>query len=277
MVIYGEYLFIENFITTFLLLVLTGRLTGDVSKIGKLIIGSLIGAIGSFMIFLPFNIVTSIFLRIMLGLGCVFFGLGRLRIVAKTALFFVLTFTSGGMVMALLLWMQESAINHQGIVYMESITYFKLISIGTLAFGFTYWFVKLVRQKSECSNVVGEAIVVLNGTKHSFRAYVDSGNYLREPISGKPVALIDRKGAEKLCLFTDENPEMDCRRRLIPYRAVGVECGIMEGIRMDKITYRNNTVEDVYLAFYEGEFEQYEVLLNKDFLEGGLLENFNCN
>lgn len=272
MTIYGEYLFIENFITTLLLLFLTGKLTGYIPKKSRFILGSIIGAVSSFMLVASISVWISIIFRIGAGAMCVWFTFGRKNILAVTTVYFILTFTSGGMVMAILLWMQESAINHQGIVYMESVTYFRLLSMGILAFGFTYWFIKLVRKRSIGTSVIGTVSLVIENKKYTFRAFVDSGNSLKEPLSGKPVVLIDRKGAEKLPFEPSNFPK---RYGLIPYKAVGVDYGVLEGIRTDKIIYNKCVFLGAYVAFYEGVFGEYEILLNKDFLEGGLLEKYN--
>lgn len=272
MTIYGEYLFIENFITTLLLLLLTGKLTGYIPNKSRLILGSTLGAISSFMLVVSMPIWISIMLRIGAGAMCALLTFGRQNILAVATVYFLLTFASGGMVMAILLWMQESAINHQGIVYMESVTYFRLLSMGILAFGFTYWFIKLVRKRSIGTSVMGTVSLVIENKEYTFRAYVDSGNSLKEPLSGKPVVLIDRKGAEKLPFEPSNFPK---RYGLIPYKAVGVDYGVLEGIRTDEIIYDKCIFPGAYLAFYEGIFGEYEILLNKDFLEGGLLEKYN--
>ena len=272
MIIYGEFLFAENFITTFLLLSLTAKLVGQKSIMKRRILASVLGAISSFMIFLSLTPFSSIALRIVSGILCVLVAFGRTCMIKITAIFFILTFTSGGIVMALMLWIQESAINHQGILYIESITYFKLLSIGVLAFGFTYWFIKLIVGRNIGSNIVGIAKLVIDENTYCLRAFVDSGNTLREPISGKPVILIDKKGAKKLSfepLFLEE------RFGLIPYNAVGVENGVLEGVRLDKVIYKSKVIEGAFLAFYQGFFDEYEILLNNEFLEEGLLEESN--
>lgn len=272
MTIYGEYLFVENFITTLLLLLLTGKLTGYIPKKSRIILGSTLGATSSFMLVVSMPIWISIILRVGAGIMCILLTFGKKNMPVIVTVYFILTFASGGMVMAILLWMQESAINHQGIVYMESVTYFRLLSIGILAFGFTYWFIKLVRKRSIGTSVIGTVSLVIENKKYTFRAYVDSGNSLKEPLSGKPVVLIDRKGAEKLPFEPSDYPK---RYGLIPYKAVGVDYGILEGIRTDEIIYDKSIFKGAYLAFYEGIFGEYEILLNKDFLEGGLLEKYN--
>ena len=272
MTIYGEYLFIENFITTLLLLLLTGRLTGDVSRRWRLVASSVLGAMCSFVILVSMSVVLSMIIRILVGMACIYIAFGFRRILLKTATYFILTFTSGGMVMAILLWMQESAINHQGIVYMESVTYLKLLSIGTLAFGCTYWFIKLIRSHRLGTALTGKVCIVMDGIEYFFNAYVDSGNYLRDPLSDRPVILIDKIGAKKLHDFRKSFPE---KFSLIPYKAVGVENGLLESYRTDKIIYDGKETSGVMLGFYEGVFSGYEVLLNRDFLEGGLFEKNN--
>ena len=44
---------------------------------------------------------------------------------------------------------------------------------------------------------------------------------------------------------------------------------------MDKVIYKSKVIEGAFLAFYQGFFNEYEVLLNNEFLEEGLLEESN--
>ena len=272
MSVYGEFLFVENFITTFLLLTLTSKLIGHKAALKRRILASLIGGTSSFIIFLPLTPFTSIVLRLASGTLCILASFGRACIVRITVVFFVLTFMSGGMVMALMLWVQESAINHQGILYLESITYFKLLSIGILAFGVTYWFIKLIVGRNIGSNILGIVKLFIDDDAYCFKAFVDSGNTLKNPINGKPVILIDKKGIRKLHI---DSYNFKKRFGIVPYNAVGVEAGVLEGIRIDKVVYKNKIIEDVFLAFYQGLFDEYEILLNHEFLEEGLLEKSN--
>ena len=157
---------------------------------------------------------------------------GRHELLRKSALLLILTFLSGGAVMALLLWQQEPAITHQGIIYIDAITYFKLICFGILAFGLTYWFVALIRRKNKDIAIRGMVSMVIDDKNYDFNGYVDSGNSLREPVTGKPVVLLDKKGAEKLPF---KPSDLWDRYAVIPYRTVGVECGYLESVRSDKI------------------------------------------
>ncbi len=270
MTIYGEYLFLENLITTFLLLVLTSKLAGRIPRRGSLLASSLLGACSSFIIFLPLDGILSSLVRIALGTLCVLIAFGTKQLLQTMLLYHVLTFASGGMVMALFLWMQTPVISHQGIIYMETITYLRLVLWGTLAFGVTYWFVKFVRKSRVKDKLFGKVTIIFEGNTYSFKAFVDSGNSLREPISGSPVVLLDSKGASRMDLSIAKYPQ---RYGVIPFKAVGAPNGTLMGFRCDRLIFDNKSKENVYVALFDGDFEDFDVLMHKDFLEGGLLQN----
>ncbi len=270
MIIYGEYLFIENFITGVLLLALTGKLTGRMPARKRLAAGALLCGMSSFIIFLPLDGMISTALRLGAGVMVAAAAFGRHNLIKKSALLLILTFLSGGAVMALLLWQQQPAVAHQGIIYIDAVTYLKIICFGTLSFGLTYWFVILIRKKNKDIAIRGKVSMVIDDKNYDFNGYVDSGNSLREPETGKPVVLLDKKGAEKLPF---RPADLWDRYALIPYKTVGVELGYLEGVRSDKITFEKKISEGAFIAFYDGIFGDFEALINKDFLEGGLLED----
>lgn len=270
MVIYGEYLFLENFTVGIILLGLTGKLAGYKSQPARLLAGAAFCGLGGFIIFMPLQGALSALVRIGTGFLCTGSAFGFREIFKTTGIFMVLTFLSGGAVMALLLWQQQPAVSHQGIIYMDGVTYFKLLATGILAFGIAYWFVKLVRARNADINMKGKVCLIIDGKNYQFRAFVDSGNCLREPLTGKPVILIDEAGAAKLPFAASDMP---ARYRIIPYKAVGTASGSLEGLRTDRVIFENHRVEGAYVAFYRGNFGDFEVLMNKEFLEGGLLQD----
>ena len=270
MVIYGEYLFIENFIAGLLLILLTGKLTGRMPAKMRILLAAVLCGLSGFIIFLPLNGGWSAVLRLLAGTLCAAAAFGLREIVKTTGLFLALTFLSGGAVMALLLWRQQPAVSHQGIIYMDAVTYFRLLCFGILAFGLTYWFVKLVRRRKAEMNMKGRVCLIIDGKSYFFEAFVDSGNCLREPVTGKPVVLLDNRGASRLPFGAKDMPS---RYRIIPYHGVGVEAGSLEALRTDEIIFEDHKTEGAYIAFYKGRFEGFEVLMNRDFLEGGLLKH----
>ena len=280
MVIYLEYLFLENFLTGGLLLLLTSKLAGHSPSRIRLILGSVISGIGGFTIFIPAAGFGGAVIRLaaaVLICTVVFAGGGSesgvkpAKIVKLTLIFLALTFLSGGAAMAFTLWRQIPAVSGNGALYLEPLTYGTLICLAVPAFGLTYIFVKLVRKRQMETITRGKVCLTIKGMVYSFEALADSGNSLREPLTGRPAALIDRKGAAKLS-FRPEDAEtgrdetLADRLVVIPYKAVGTEKGILKGIRTDSITFREKEMKGAVLAFYDGDFGDFEVLLSREVL-----------
>ena len=323
MVIYGEYLFTENFITGGILLFFTGKLLRcKISKI-RLAVGAGICGAGGFVIFLPLSPPMGVLLRIGIAGAVVLLALDGAKspkaLLIRTSMFMALTFISGGMVMALMLLQEVPALSGAGALYIPPLTYLRLLCFGTLAFGFSYLLVRLVRSVRLDMKLCDMAEVEIGGKRVLLKAMVDTGNYLKEPISGKPVALIARTAAKsfgelagaaelagfgeipELCEIAKRaefdgplgngnleeaetlrgrsklgSPEsLACRQRytLIPFRAVGSQRGMLEGIRTDCIYFRGNEVKNAVIAFYDGEFEESDIILGRDFLDRGLSDD----
>ena len=276
MVIYLEYLFLENFLTGGLLLLLTSKLSGHSPSRIRLILGSVISGLGGFTIFIPAAGFGGAVIRLAAAvLICtVVFAEKQakpLKTIKTTLIFLALTFLSGGAAMAFTLWRQIPAVSGNGALYLEPLTYGTLICLAVPAFGLTYIFVKLVRKRQMETITRGKVCLTIKGMVYSFEALADSGNSLREPLTGRPAALIDRKGAAKLS-FRPEDAEtgrdetMADRLVVIPYKAVGTEKGILKGIRTDSITFREKEMKGAVLAFYDGDFGDFEVLLSREVL-----------
>ena len=280
MVIYLEYLFLENFLTGGLLLLLTSKLAGHSPSRIRLILGSVISGIGGFTIFIPaagfggaaIRLAAAVLIcTVVFAGGGPESGIKPAKIVKLTLLFLALTFLSGGAAMAFTLWRQIPAVSGNGALYLEPLTYGTLICLAVPAFGMTYIFVKLVRKRQMETITRGKVCLTIKGMVYSFEALADSGNSLREPLTGRPAALIDRKGAAKLS-FRPEDAEtgrdetMADRLVVIPYKAVGTEKGILKGIRTDSITFREKEMKGAVLAFYDGDFGDFEVLLSREVL-----------
>ena len=282
MVIYGEYLFLENMISGLLLLLLTGRLLGEPVRRLRLTTASILCGLSSFAIFAGAHTMTGLGGLLFRGLilllvpytafGASSFG----RLLQKSALFLCLTMLSGGAAMAFLLWRQIPAVSGNGSIYMEAVTYLQLLCWGTLAFGLAWWFVKLVRVLRLAQWTEGRLEVMLAGRQKTciLHGAVDTGNCLREPISGKPVILVDRRGRAKLGIPEDlEQTAYSERFVLIPFRAVGTGAGVLKGLRSEHICFRGKKIEKAVLAFYDGEFERAEALVNREVLNYEILEH----
>lgn len=122
--------------------------------------------------------------------------------------------------------------------------------------------IRIKRKKDEIKGETWKATLVFQGKSIQMGAILDSGNSLYEPISGKAVCVADADAAIKL--WGEEVPY-----RVIPYRCVGKERGIMKAYRLDKLYLEKEgpTIlrENVYVAISPQKLE------NKDGKAGFLI------
>ena len=52
---------------------------------------------------------------------------------------------------------------------------------------------------------------------------------------------------------------------------MGTEKGLLKGIRTDSITFGEKEIKGAALAFYEGDFGDFEVLLSREVLDEGII------
>ena len=100
-------------------------------------------------------------------------------------------------------------------------------------------------------------------------ALLDTGNSLQEPISGKAVAILDKKVFEKV--FPDKQQE---GFRAIPYHSIGKKHGILPGYLLEHIRVETEDgfkeCREIYVGISEeimSENNDYKMILNPRILE----------
>ncbi len=222
MAVYSILVGIVAFAVNFMLLLGTNRLVGAASDLPRLGLGAAAGALHSlvctatgFRFFDGFlwN-VCFLFFTGMIGFGPSFGAIGKcfLFILLSMALSWLIAGTGGG------LWM--------GLC-------------GAVAIFFLC--IRLVKQKRE-EHSLTPVELQYRDEKVSIWALRDTGNELKDPISGNPVLIVGPKVAEKLIGLTQtqlENPVEAVGDlpglRLVPYRTVGRNDGLLLGMRLTNI------------------------------------------
>lgn len=274
MVIYGEYLFLENFVTGVILLIITGRFLGIRLRRGRILLGGILCGIGGFSIFCNWPVVHGIGMRVLIGTLVVLATFGDRKLTAilkETGVFILLTFLSGGAAMAILIWCKEPVLYGNGAFYMAEVTYIRLLVIGGPIFGGCCWAVHMIKERRIEKAITGDVHIKIGDKEFIFSGYLDSGNHLRDPVSKKPVILIDRVGQRAIReLWEDKQGLMGIpKERLvsIPYKAIGTDKGLLWGFRTDCVTFKNTTVKGATVGLYNGNFNGYQALVGKDFID----------
>lgn len=110
---------------------------------------------------------------------------------------------------------------------------------------------------------------MLDGVYIPLRAILDTGNFLVEPLSGKPVSVLE----ETYLLRYLSRGEIYRQFRLIPYRSLGRRHGVMQGVVFDRMELhkgrKRKVIDRPMVGIMRGflpERGEYQMLLHSDLL-----------
>lgn len=310
MVIYGEYLFLENFITGAIILILTGKIAGIQPKKSLLLLGSSLCGAYSFILFwtaLPPWLALLIKFAFSIIVTFLVFQVKRIRQFSKIVLvFYLVSFLMGGITIGAMYFFGYSGITQNASVYMDHVTYLNVVLGCLITYIGLSIFSDFIKGRLNREKTTVDVEIELEDKTATLKGMVDTGNFLQDPLTGSPVLIITADGAKKLLpeelveeavgvgkmLAIYENlmkTSYANRIRMIPYQSIGEERGYLIGVRPDKIhiTTKDRNLEHgtisvpdgVVLAIYKGLFagknpgEDCSVLLHPSIIEGGVACN----
>lgn len=261
--LYVDSLFLVNFVMNLYLLLLVNRSMRRTATRFRLVSGAAVGA-GLYLV--PFLYNGPVWLKVLTGLvggtAVMIFVAFRTRtfkafwlIVEHLLLYSLLM---GGTLLFLIgrvPFLRKSMTGISGI-----------LGMGAVAFLLFGW-VQEHRGKKEC---VCRVTLIRGAESICVTALIDSGNSLSEPISGKPVSVIEKD------IFTRLWKKEPDYYRAVPFHSIGKKRGILRGYLIPEIRIEWNGVvkscRDVYVAVTEEQVSGGEkgcrMILNPSLLEG---------
>ena len=245
-VVYVDSVFVLNALMDYLLVLCAARLAGIPLRRRRYLLAGLLGGAYAVAVFLPglgFLSATPVKLAAGILLALAAYG-GEAKLLRLTLLLFAVSCAMAGCVLALGLVAGGGVPMVNGVFYTDVDA--KVLLTAAAA---AYLVLTVVFRAAAGKGVRGELVraqVCLAGRTTAFTAFCDTGNALRDPVSGAPVlvvspgrldgalprevrSLLDRgaleRPAELLEPMMRAAPEL--RFRLIPYHAVGVAGGLL--------------------------------------------------
>lgn len=252
--------FLINGFVDYLLLVVAGNLTGSPLRRRRILLAGALGGIYGAVCLLPgWDFLGNPVWRGIAAVGLCAAGFGVDRgLFRQVAVLFLLTAAFSGLVLLLTeLFSAPAAFVGNRVYYPVGMGTLVLTAGG--AYGLISWV--LGRLEHQGGDIVSVQLEVL-GKKVELTALRDTGNTLRDPITGQRVAVLSRSVMKKLLpeldpglldqpqsLFQEMNrryPEL--RPRLLPYKTVGVAHGMLVGIKPENIMVKGKG-ENLLIAF----------------------------
>ena len=266
MTIYIDIIIVENLIMNYIILYATGLISKSKKSYLRMYLARLIGAIYATLEYvLKVNIYSNIILKTILSIIIVyvaFYPQNAKKMCKQIVLFYVTTFTFGGIATYLIYVLKPQNIIIKNGMYVGTYV-LKVIFIGAivgtiiLAIAF-----KMAKNKLTKKDMICKVKIKLNGKEETVEAMVDTGNMLKEPITGTPVVVVERTSLYELLpkeilnntesilggdfekIPEEIKNEYVPKLKLIPFASLGKQNGMLVGIKPEKIEVINEQTEE---------------------------------
>lgn len=295
--VYADVILIENFIMNFLILWSTAKLARYGCSNIKLAAASLLGAFYAVISYFPqYSYLYSFFMKVLFSILIVIVAYTPLRfhlLLKLTGIFYIVSFIFGGAAFGLFYFVNGLSLTSNGISFIRSFP----VKILALAVAAAYFIVKYcwdyIQHRIKRERLIVRVNILFDKRQLSIDALVDTGNSLKDPITNVPVMIADYSMISELLpedvkQIFERSSENDlnviaeimseskwaARFRIIPFKSLGRENGMLVGFRPDGITIMDRDkkiqMNNIIIAIYRKELSkdgEYSALIHPEMLK----------
>jgi len=275
--IYIDLIFLENIFMNSIIIYATAIILKKEIKILRILLASFIGATYACIQYITkMEIYTNIFLKLILSFTMVYISFNSKTIKSffrEILIFYLTSFTFGGVTFALLYFISPGDILFQNGT-LVGIYPLKMILIGGFI-GFIIIIIsfKSIKSKFGKKDMFCKIKICFNNKQVNISAIIDTGNFLKEPLTGKPVIIVEKDVLnECICAEILGNLQDIVNGKknvpdsyiskicLIPFTALGTKNSLILGIKPDKfcIEYQEKNMENnnIIIGIYENKLSK---------------------
>jgi len=295
--VYADVILLENLIMNYLILWSTARLTRySYSKV-KLVIASALGSVYAVLSYFPeYSYLFSFFIKILFSILIVIVAYtpAYFHLLLKlTGIFYIVSFIFGGAAFGLFYFINGLNLTSNGISFIKDFP-IKILVVAVVAAYFTIrysW--DYVQHRIKRERLIVRVEMSFDKKQLSMDALVDTGNSLKDPITDAPVMITDYsmirelmpEDIQKVFEQSGENElnaiaeimsisKWATRFRIIPFKSLGRENGMLIGFRPDVVTIFDNDkriqLNNIVIAIYRKNLSkdgEYSALIHPEMLK----------
>ena len=291
MTVYIDIIFLENLFMNYIIIFATGTILKQSIKIFRTFISSLIGSIYAIISYiLKMEIFSNIFLKICLSMAMIYiaFESKTLKHFLKQLFIFYLTsFTFGGVAFALLYFISPQKILMNKGVLIGTYPIKIILIAGILGFILITSAFKNIKGRLTKKDMYCNLKINMNSEYVYTTAIIDTGNFLREPITKIPVIVVEKNVLKYVIpdfilnnldeIINGEDIDLKeyvSKIRIIPFTSLGKENGMLLGIKIDKAVIETGEkiikINNVIIGIYDGNLSKhgkYKALVGLEILD----------
>ena len=275
MTVYLDMIFLENLILDSILLYSTGLILKTKIKIKGIVLSSIVGSIYSVMYYyLKLNILTDIILKIFIStimMNLAFRFKSIKDFLREIICFYITSFIFAGGVLGFI-----SILNNKKLIIINGVlkekNSFMPIVLGVLiSFILIVILFRFIKTKISKKDLIYTIKIKINKKEITTKAIIDTGNFLKDPITGFPVVIVEQdilngiidteilQNAEKILggdlnnLSENIKNEYISKLRIIPFSSLGKQNGVLLGIKAEEILIKTDkivNIDKVILGLY---------------------------
>ena len=279
MVVYADVIFLINFISAYIMLYILGKAINKVRiRKKRLFLASALGAAGAAVVFcVEMPTALSYLTRILAAFLMIFTAFFEQRKQLLNQILW-LVLMSGIMIFSMML-ITALIKNTVSVVIKAGIVYFDIPpKVFLFAFILSYFvlifFLKVFKNRKNKKYYIMS--VTHNDKTVTVTALFDSGNLLKEPVTGKYVSILEWDYVKKLFgaeyEFSDiENHAEEMKLWVIPFNSLGNSSGMLFAFLADNITIpeEKKIIDKTFIGIYGGVLsknKEYHALINAGLL-----------
>ena len=299
MTVYLDVVFLENVLMNYIIIFATGVVLKNKCNKWRIFLSSLVGAVYTVVMYLNIiPIYSNFFMKIILSVTIIFLAFrpkSMKMMVKDLIIFYLVSFVFGGCVFALMYFLQPQMAQIRNGVFVGEYPLKVALVGGFVSFIIVQIGFKLVKNKLSKKDMIYEIEVDLDKKTAKVKALLDTGNLLKDPITGFPVIVVEHTCLDKIVptvilnnlekiiggdideLIKDEELNKTISRfRMIPFSSLGKQNGLLLGIKADSVNIildeKIEKINNVIVGIYDKSFTKngtYSAIFGLDLLEGG--------
>ena len=256
MKVYIDLIFFINFSFDFLILLTVGIILKRKVKLIRILLGSLVGGLSIFLLFIRLNSISLFFLKVIISILMILISFNykdRNYFIKNIVTLYFISIILGGFLYYL---NNQFSLKNNGLVFINngfSINYILLVIISPIIL---YFYIKQVKELRINNNFYYDVSFIYKNKKYNYKGFIDTGNKLYDPYLNLPVILLhDYK-------INIDNPIY------IPYHNINGN-GIIKAFKINSILLNNNKVnKKIIVGLVDDKFniDGISILLHSDLL-----------
>ena len=292
MTVYLDIILLENLCINCIILLATALINKNTISIIRILLSSFIGSIYAVVVYLSIaKVFSNIILKILLSVCMVHIAYNPKNIKAllkELVLFYLTSFTFGGVAFALLYFVKPQEILIKNGVLIGTYPIKIVLTAAIVGFIIITIAFKSLKKRLSKKDMFCKVTIKFKDKIKTIIAMIDTGNLLREPLSGCPVVVVEKQelleivpeeilnNLEKIISGEYNNialEEYASKFRVIPFTSLGKENGLLLGLKIDDLYVeydeQENNIKGAIVGIYNKKLSSsnsYSALIGLDII-----------